>query len=77
MSHADDNPITELIPPRVRTSLYLFVAFGAVGTFLITGLAPVWFTADTARALIDTATVLSGALAIVGGIVGYSYRPTR
>ena len=76
MSHVEPEK-TPLIPPRVRTALYMFVAFGGVFTFLLAGLAPVWFPPVTAKALVDTATVVTGALALVGGLVGYSYRPTR
>lgn len=79
MSHVDPDQeeIVQMIPPAARTVLYLFVAVGGLATFLLTGLAPIWFPPATARALIDSATVVSGGLAIIGGAIGYSYRPTK
>lgn len=81
MTHTDPNQynanLGELVTPRIRTVVYIITAVGGLLTFLLAGLAPIWFDADTAKRIVDTATVVTGALALLGGSVGILYRPTR
>lgn len=71
------DPYEPNVPERVRTVAY-FILFGAGALVLLaTGLSPIWLEEDMASKVVQSAGVVSGVCAFLGGGLGVAYRPTR
>lgn len=65
------------VPARVRTVTYFILLGLSALVLLAQGIAPIWFDADDADRIVQTAGVAAGVFGLVAGGLGVAYRPTR
>lgn len=72
---SEPQPVTEKVPPIVRTVAYWLIFTISIIGLLGVGLSPIWWP-DLSDKVGQTWVVISNAFGFIAGALGVIYRPT-